>query len=152
MALGQVLLLENKHAEYAELTTSTVAPLLVKLWKPGPQDLRNQEVILDPRWLFVHLAGLSSAPLYSPQFLAELYKESLQGLVQRWKALRERAPGDVPRLGADLFLHAAYRALGRQDERQEVARRIDQSPAAAKLLPKDGYEDLTKSMRKALAN
>src|SRR5208282_4637156 len=36
MVLGQILLLENKHAEYATLTTDTVAPLLLNLLKDRP--------------------------------------------------------------------------------------------------------------------
>lgn len=152
MALGQVLLLEKKHADYAELTTATIAPLLMKVWKPGPLDLHSQGPALDQRWLFLQHAALALAPIYSPQFLGKFPKEKLQALVPRWTALREKAPDDVTKLGADLFLHAAYKVLGLEKERQEVARRIDTNPASSELLPKEGYEDLATSVRQPLVD
>src|SRR5262249_29107473 len=133
VVLGQLLLLGKKHAEYAELATKTIWPLLARSSRPG------QEVALprvgndfDPRALLWGGAGLAT---YAPEFVASLTAGQVSALVPRWVDLRAGTTGEVFRLTADLFLEAAYKKLAQQRERAEVTGRIAASPARQRYLP-----------------
>lgn len=150
LMLSQLLLLRDKGADYAELTTDTVAPLLLQTWRPETAKVRLRGLFPDQNGPLLLVAGLAVAPLQSPDFLARLPREKVQALVPRWTALREKAPDDVTRLGIDLVLHAAYKSLDQAKERQAVAQRIEGNPTRAELLPKEGFEDPWKDFRKAM--
>ncbi len=53
----------------------------------------------------------------------------LQAIATRWEALRIKAITDVSRSEADLVLHATNLRLGREKERQEIAKRFKNHPA-----------------------
>jgi hypothetical protein len=134
--LAQLLLLEKKHAEYAELATDTLRPLMVKLWKPGTEVRTGILSVLDAAGLL----GQTVLPLYDPKFLATLGHNQLEALLPRWREYRTKAADDWSRLTADRFLEAAYRTLGRENELQQVTARIRANPARGQFLTKDVAE------------
>jgi Tol biopolymer transport system component len=140
VVLSQLLLLDHKADEYAALVTDTVLPLLVKLWQPAagaaPTDIDLRVFLI---WELL--------PLYAPEFLARLSEPRVREITPRWRALHDQAKDDEARLLIDLFLEAAERRLGHEGQRQDVARRIEQNPARAKLLPGDGVAGLLKQAR-----
>ena len=44
VVLSQILLLEGKHDEYAELSTETLAPMLLKLHRTMPAQWSSQQL------------------------------------------------------------------------------------------------------------
>ncbi len=128
VVLSQVLLLEGKHDEYAELATETLAPLLLKQHRAlsvgqasGALDLTRQVPDL--------AGGLALLPLSSGTFLAGLSRARLTSMVPRWELLLNRANDDLTRGAIDLVLEASYRQLGRQDERRKAVERLEHNPA-----------------------
>ncbi len=128
MVLSQVLLLEGRHDEYAELATETLAPLLLKRHRTmtGPSasdtiDLMRQV----PDIAF----GLALLPLSSRTFLAGLDAARLRAMVARWEGLRNQANDDASRLVVDLVLEASYRHLGRKDQGGQALDRIQHNTA-----------------------
>ena len=85
ITLGQILLLEKKYREYADLTTQTIAPLLIKLLKAVPAG--GWRGFLDANTLTQLVAGLALSPLGAPEFLSLLPEKQLQGLLPRWEKL-----------------------------------------------------------------
>ncbi len=136
IVLSQLLLLEKKHTDYAELATGTIRPLLSKLGKPGLVTNLYAANLSDAHGLLALFGDLALLPLYDPPFLATLTSEQLQTLLPRWLELREKASDDASRLTADLFLEAAYQQLGRKQEQQAMAARIQSNPAHGQYLPK----------------
>jgi hypothetical protein len=127
IVLGQILLLEGKHREYADLTTETVAPLLTKLLKPPsagrPTDLLDTAMLTE-------LAGeLAVLPLGAPELLSRLPEKQVRDMKSRWERLYAKAnSGSRPLL--DLVLRGIYQALGQDKERQEAAARLKSRPAS----------------------
>jgi hypothetical protein len=154
LALGQVLLLEGKHADYADITTSTILPLLLKIWKSSAADANRANLLGDPSADLLLLAVLAIAPLQSPEFIDGLPHASVDGWLPRWQALRERATDDATRLGLDLILYAASKSRGLDDDCRTIADRIEKNPRRGDLLPGEGIPDpallLRQSLEKAL--
>lgn len=146
LVLTQFLLLRNKHAEYAELATDTVLPLLLRSWKPRPQTQANQQ---PANLILAYSDGLSLLPLFVPDFLAGLSDRQVRSLVPRWHKLRPAADDDVKRLGIDLFLEAAAGRLGQTEEQRAAAGRIAINPARNVLLGDKGVLGLLEGVRSA---
>jgi hypothetical protein len=146
LMLAQVLLVEKRYAEYADLATDTLLPVLLKVWEPRPAGKLRDADNPFPDLLFS--AGLTLLPLYTPEFLTGLSDEQLRALTPRWEKLRPGARDDATRLGIDLFLENAYRRLKDEDRRrQQAAQRIEKNPARGELLPAGGVPDLIESLR-----
>jgi hypothetical protein len=137
LVLAQLLLLEGRYADYADLATDTVRPLLQKVRKQSGAvpDVQNLS-LPDSDSLLGLLGDLTLLPLYVPEFLAPLDDGTLQALLPRWEKVRSEARDEFSRLTADLFLHAAYHKLGREQEAREAAVRLDNNPARPAYLPK----------------
>jgi hypothetical protein len=146
LVLTQCLLLRDRYAEYAELATDTVLPLLIRSWKPRAQTVAGQN---QANMILAYSDGLSLLPLFAPEFLAGLSDKQVRDLMPRWEKLRPAADDDVKRLGLDLFLEAAARRLGHEDQRQEAARRIAANPARNEILGEKGVAGLIEGVRKA---
>jgi Tol biopolymer transport system component len=146
LVLTQFLLLRNQHAEYAELATDTVLPLLLRTWKPRKQTgiPPNQQA----NFVLAYSDGLSLLPLFAPEYLAGLSEKQVRDLVPRWQKLRPAADDDVKRLGIDLFLEAAARRLGQADEQRAAARRVADNPAK-EILGDKGVTGLIEGVRAA---
>jgi hypothetical protein len=130
LVLAQFLLLEKKHAAYADLTTGTIVPLLFRAQeklahtKPGME----QPSILPMLDLTVavYAGGAVLLPLGTSEFLTGLPDQQLHALLTRWRAVRAEAQDDWSRIEADVVLHATYQRLGLEKERLEVAKRLEQ--------------------------
>ncbi len=134
VVLSQVLLLKRQHDEYVELSTHTVAPLLLKLRRarpaqpaPGTPDLARDLPDI--------VCGLALLPLTSRTFLSKLPKGGLEGLAAQCEALRGQAGDDLGRLAVDLVLEASYRQLGQQPGRLQAVERIEHNPALRGAAP-----------------
>jgi hypothetical protein len=128
VVLSQILLLEHKHEEHAELASDTLAPLLLKRHGSLPEQSSSNPLDLTRRVLdFV--GGLALLPLTSQAFLSGLSNAGLKSLAVRWEALRSQAKVDLDRLAADLVLEASYRQLGQPLERRAALERIEHNPA-----------------------
>ena len=123
LALGQMLLMRGKWGEYADLTTDTAAPLLLRLVKT--------EDVSKPASALPSAAALALLPLFAPDFLEKLPEEQVRTLESRWRAMREQADGDDKRLAVDLVLRAADHRLGRSQDEKEAADRVAANPARA---------------------
>src|SRR5262249_55716450 len=146
VVLGQLLLLDKKDTEYAELTTATVLPLLLKLWdpkKPPRADLTSP----DTQTTLYVFGGAALLPLYAPEFLGQLPREKLRELVGRWEGLGAQAADDYTRLALDLFLEPAHAELGQEAQRKEAARRLEQNPVRGRVLPAGGTAELIAQAR-----
>jgi hypothetical protein len=148
LALGQILLLTDKHQEYAELTTATVIPLLVKMTKAEPAEGKGADLLGDANTELLLLATLALAPLESPEFLIGLPEDQLAAWLPRWTTLREQAAHDATRFELDLMLYAGNDRLGREGERAAIWQRIDKNPLRGERLPKEGYGDPTLELRR----
>lgn len=149
IVLGQMLLLEKKHAEYADLVADTVLPLLAKVGRPGAPE-QNRLNGLTPLMVLGELAlfpiDLTVLPLCAPEFLATLTDEQVRALIPRWT--KPPAPGadDESRLLTDLFLEAAYARLGQKKNQEEAGARAQANPARARFLPQ-GVTERVKEAR-----
>jgi hypothetical protein len=116
LVLSQMLLVEKKYADYAELATETIAPLLVSM-KPAAR-VSNQ--LFDVQPLIELAATLSLVPLFTPDFLGGISEESSWALVAKWEVLRARATTDVGRQPCELVLAGLHRRLGLQPPQRTV--------------------------------
>jgi hypothetical protein len=123
LALSQLLLIQKRYEDYAELATKTAAPLLLDAVQAGGDDelLASMETI----------GMLALAPLTAPDFLTELPEGRVESLLLRWSRLREQARTERARCGVDLVLCALYGRLGRDRERLAAEGRLER---AAKTL------------------
>jgi hypothetical protein len=128
VVLSQVLLLEGKHDNYAELCTKTVAPLLLNLHRSRAATSPNSTFDA-PRLVPDIVAGLALLPLSSKTFLAGLANTDLNLFASRWESLGKEATDDFDQLAVDVVLEASYRQLGKSSERAVVTRRIERNPA-----------------------
>jgi hypothetical protein len=141
IVLGQILLLETKHREYADLTTEAIAPLLTKILKPVPAGGRRD--FMDTATLTEFVGELALLPLGASDFLSGLSHKQLQDMRPRWEKLHAKA-NDATRPLVDLILHGLYQALGQEKERQEAAARLKNRPAASWVQPVE--DDLGKAI------
>jgi hypothetical protein len=146
LVLAQTLLLRERYAEYAELATDTLLPLLVKAWNPVPTGKLKD--LSEAQGLLLVVGSWSLLPLDAPEFLARLPEAQVRNLLPRWQAVREQSQDPVVHLGVDLFLAAAHERLGQSQERDAVAARIRDNPARSELLPEDGVPGLIQKVRK----
>jgi Tol biopolymer transport system component len=136
ITLGQILLLEKKYREYADLTSETIAPLFIKQIKAMPAGGGS----LNANALTQLVAGFALAPLGALEFLSLLPDQQRQDLLPRWEKLSASA-NDGCRPLFDLVLHGLYRTLGREKERQDTAARLKSHAHEIMLLPTDGDLD-----------
>jgi hypothetical protein len=139
MVLGQILLLEKKHREYADLMTQTVAPLLNKMLQPGPAGVQRD--FLDTTILTEFAVELALLPLGASEFLSLLPNKQLLDMRARWEEQQAQA-NDRSRPVFDLVLRGLYQALGQEMQRQEVAARLKNRPPS--IVPVD--EELGKTI------
>ena len=64
IVLGQILLLQGKHQEYAKLATEAIAPLLTKVLKPTP--VSGLQALLATNALTQFVGGLAVLPFGAP--------------------------------------------------------------------------------------
>jgi hypothetical protein len=128
VVLSQILLLRGRSAEYADLATETIAPLLLRAWQPRRAGDAVKQWASQP--LPVVVGSLSLFPLARPELLAALPKDRLVALAEKWKALRAQVPDDLSRLGADVVLEGLYRTLGRDADAAAAQGRITSNPLA----------------------
>jgi hypothetical protein len=145
LMLAQLLLVQKRYPEYADLVTDAILPLVLKLWVSRPGASLRDADNLFPELLFP--AGLTLLPLYAPDFVSGLSGEQVQALAPRWEKLRPQARDDATRLGIDLFLESAYRRLKDEERMQQAAKRIDTNPARGELLPAGGVPALVDLVR-----
>jgi tetratricopeptide (TPR) repeat protein len=138
IVLGQILLLEEKHREYAVLATETIGPLLTKTLKSVPAGGRRD--FLDPTALTESVVELALLPLGAPEFLSKLPDKQVQDMRPRWESLQAKAD-EGSRHVIDLVLHGLYQALKQGNERQEAAARLKKRPNV--LLPAEDKLDET---------
>jgi hypothetical protein len=144
LTLGQLLLLQQNYPEYTRLMSETVLPLLLKMRPPQERGTsRNQT---DSEAALFPAAFLTLLPLYVPEFLASLPDDQVQALRLRWLTLREQAADDRTRLAVDLFLSASAQRLRHDAEQREADQRIEENPARAQLLPREGVAGLIKQV------
>ena len=144
VALSQVLLLERKYGEYAELATGTLAPLLLKQHhaRPAPPVPDNPNLAHD---LPESVCGLALLPLTSSTFLSELPKAGLETLATKWEVLARQASDDIGHVAVNLILEASYRQLGEQSKRLSAAERIEHNPALRGISTRAGA-DITRGV------
>ncbi len=142
LVLGEMLLLQKKHAAYAELATDKITPLLFQFSKPQSADRRRN--LIDPQGLLDMVGMFTLMPLATPDFLAGLPAEQVQKLLPSWHALREKATSDFGRLQVDLVLHASYQRLGMEKEQREIIQRVRDNPTDAMELP--NRDDMNKAI------
>jgi len=125
--LSQILLLEQKHSEYAELATDTLAPLLLKArgkhMAPKPTEERDLARVVP-----TFVGALTMMPLMSRDFLAGLPRGQVERISHIVETLRTQAQDDEARLAIDLVLEASYRSLEQELQRQQSAERIKANP------------------------
>jgi Tol biopolymer transport system component len=141
IALGQMLLVEKKHEEYADLATATIRPLRQKLGGPLATD-PNLFANLDLEWT----GDVALLPMYAPEFVSTLSNDHIRAILPRWIKMRDQGSDDGSRLTADLFLVAAYGKLARQKQQQAIDARIQANPARAQYLAK-GVKGWLEDMR-----
>jgi hypothetical protein len=131
LVLSQILLLERKDREYADLASQTIAPLLTPMLKPVPAG--ESRDFLDPTTLTEFVGAGALLPLSASEFLSRLPDRQLQDMLPRWEKLHAKATdGSRPLL--DFVLHGLYQTLGREKERQDVAARLKDLPAGNVIL------------------
>ena len=149
IVLSQMLLVQQKNAEYADFATTTLAPLVSRtfLFDAYKTGIDHQAILQLPE----HLSIAALLPMFSSAFIAGLPREQIEKLVPPWETLREQADHDTARLGCDLFLREAYRRLNREADHTRVERDITANPQREKLLPEEGVESLVRGFREHLA-
>jgi hypothetical protein len=112
IVLGQILLLENKHAEYATLTTDTVAPLLFNSLKDRPAASTPESDDSMQHLVMELLTGSALTPLTTPEFVAGLPEKEVGKLLPRWEALDKKAKTAVSRRMIDAVVETGHKRLG----------------------------------------
>jgi tetratricopeptide (TPR) repeat protein len=113
IVLGQILLLERKHREFAELTTETVAPLLTKNLTRSPRG--EPRDFLDPASIVGAVGELAVLPIGAADFLSQLPDGEMRELKARWQTLLANTNGsDRPFYG--LVARGIERSLATRPE------------------------------------
>jgi dipeptidyl aminopeptidase/acylaminoacyl peptidase len=126
VVLSQLLLLRQKHAEYADLADATLLPLLLaqdalRTARPGAKDPLDDITIIIGR----HLAVL---PLCDTTYVKQLDESQARRHLARLRELRQAADTDAKRLWLDLLIEAACRRLGDAEGADEAAQRVRDNP------------------------
>jgi Tol biopolymer transport system component len=136
LCLSQLLLVLNDRQAYAEFSSATLAPLLMRLIE-GHNGLRefNFNNLAEARRqaeqaTLISSGALALRPMMSTDFLNAFSGEQLRVYLSQWRRLGDEAQNDVERLGVDLVLVAILTQLG-DDERREVEERIQANPHGA---------------------
>jgi tetratricopeptide (TPR) repeat protein len=137
VALAQVLLLQNRRAEYADFLTDTAMPLWLKVW-PATEGAWREEV----RGAML----LTVAPLATPEFLAALPKDAVRALPERWQRLRDPKQDPVGHLLIDVVREGAWRQLGNEAERAAAERSLKANPMSGAVMPQ-GLAEAVKQWR-----
>jgi WD40 repeat protein len=143
--LGQILLLQNKRQEYAELTTGTFAPVLMKLTKD-----RDPAAPSDPPELaFVTEFGgpFALMPLFAPSFLKGIPEKDVRALIEPWEGLRAKANTSASRGWCDQVLWAVYDRVGMEKERQEVVKRLGSDPGGESQNVEKGIKEFRATLK-----
>jgi hypothetical protein len=153
LVLAQFLLLEKKHAAYADLAAGTIAPLLFRAQQrinaAKPATEATPQALADLGT--VYAGGLVLLPLAAPEFLAGLPQDRVRALLARWQALAPEARDEVSRLEIDLGLLAIYERLGLEKERRAVAERLEKGRTFEQTVPGSrNVSDLIEQLRKGL--
>jgi hypothetical protein len=148
IVLAQIVLLADRPQEYADLTTDTVVPQLLKVVKARPAATAANPLDIETATQTVGQFAL--LPLISPKFLAALPEGKVRALAERLEAVRPKAESDFGRLEIDLTLRAAYARLKMDNKRQEAERRLQDNPTTT-LVPRspgeiDQFIDTTRGL------
>jgi hypothetical protein len=119
LVLSQFLLMQKKHAEFADLMTEVVLPLLPRCRRPASDPVAEATERADYR---------ATLPLSSPTFLAMLPQPMIKDLLPRWQELRSAAATDEQRLALDLMLAGANRHCGRLAEADSASQSVRENP------------------------
>jgi Tol biopolymer transport system component len=128
IVFSQLLLLQKRYDEYADVMSGKVLPLLL----PRFESHMPAAVAQWPEF-GAAIQAILLLPLYSPDFYARLTQKQVETLLPRWEALRSKIVDESSRLAIDLMLRAAYLRLGRANEAQAVGERITQSAFGSRL-------------------
>jgi hypothetical protein len=109
MVLVQVLLLEGKYPTYAEISTKTLVPLLLRAIKPSEK--KTDLFTLDPNVLLQLIGPLCLAPFIDPDFLSTLPQDQLRLLASSWKDYLNQAPTAESRQGIEIVLNSLFNRL-----------------------------------------
>jgi hypothetical protein len=131
VALAQLHALAGQPEQLAAAATDSLMPAALRVWQPKAG--RPAADLNEPQTFLLLAVGATLLPLYTPDYLAAIPDRRLRELVTRWEALRGQARDDVARLAVDLFLDAAYKRLGREDDRRGVTDRLKNNTARAEL-------------------
>ena len=123
-------------------------PMVIKMWRPASNGETSWWGRDDSGALT--LAVLALSPLASAEFLKTVPDEEIHRLARQCEELAVKAKENVPRLGVDLILKAAYDRLGMDKEKKEVGERMGSNPARAQLLTPEIEEDPAKALREAI--
>jgi hypothetical protein len=132
IVLGQILLLERRHRDFAELTTETIAPLLTRSLVRLPADEAGDN--LDPTSLVGAVGELAVLPMGAADFLSQWRDLDVQEMGTRWRTLQANANGSsrplfdlvVRGIERSLMTRAMNRPAGRSEPTvdDEAGRRI----------------------------
>jgi len=127
--LSQFLLLQQKHAEYADLAGTTLLPLLLNRnafhTAPAPQDVLRQLFDGGDAWI----ARLAVLPLCDATYMKHLSAEEARRHRVRLEELRQTADSDANRLWLDLMIETACRRFGDTASATAAAQRVRDNPA-----------------------
>ncbi len=143
--LTQLLLLQQEQVEFASFATRTLVPSLlsqVDFEKYGEGSAAN-----DAEQLLSHIYVMAILPMFAPEFIDGLPRDTVTALLPDWIKLRTQARHDADRLGCDLFLREAYRQLGNEQELAATHARIARNLAAKRLLPEGGVSEFFGELR-----
>jgi len=146
LCLSQLLLAQGAHDKYADLVTTTLGPLLIRMststepWSSFAADTQNLPELREriEQTTIFWSGGLALLPMMSEKFLASFGESQLEAFLARWQVLRDEARNDRQRWAIDLLLLATWTKLGAEDKRDELKQRIRENP---QLGPDLGLDD-----------
>ncbi len=130
LVLAQFLLLQGRHADYADFVTDTVVPFVRQAWNVEGRTRLTADDFQRLGSFRLLLAGATMGPLLRAEFLKHLPADRAESLATRWAALRREVKDDASGLAADKVLEAVYVRLGRDEALQDVRRRLRDNPVA----------------------
>jgi Tol biopolymer transport system component len=148
LILSQYHLLQNHNADFVHVAGEAMLPMVIKMWRPASNGETSWWGRDDSGALT--LAVLALSPLASPEFLKTIPDEEIHRLARQCEELAVTVKENVPRLGVDLILKAAYDRLGMDKEKKEVGERMGSNPARAHLLTPEMEEDPAKALREGV--
>jgi hypothetical protein len=146
LVLGQLLLLQGKRAEYAQLAVETMAPLLLKVELPLSERKPNE---LNAQSLLDIVGSIALLPACAPEFLKLLPEQTVRLMLTEWQVLLMKVDRDFQRQQVDLFLMAAHGRLGQEEEQMLIERRLNQNKEGPmQMLSVGNVGELIESLRK----